>query len=808
MNEPPDFDAARSTGAASPAPALPLAGFDALRESEARFRATFERAPVGLAHVGIGGEWLAVNAHLCQLLGYSRDELLATRFQALTHPDDLAADLDNALRLVAGEVDSYSQPKRYLRKDGTVVWARLTRSLVRDAGGAPFHFLSVVDEITGPELERVRAEAARAEWLAAALTAAHDGAYDWNVSSGSVHFSEQWCRMLGYEPDEIAPDYAGWETRVHPDDLDGARAALEAHLDQRTARYENEHRMRRKDGSWTWVLSRGQVVARDPSGRPLRMVGTHKDITARRVAAATLAASESVARRQLAELEAVYGGAPVGLAFVGADLRYVRVNDRLATLNGVPPTGHVGRTPAEVTPALAPFLEPLLRGVLATGQPVRGLEFRTEAPGEPGAVRDWLLDYHPAVDASGTIVGVTCSVAEVTALKRAEAVAGDALRREARLLAQMHEAVIVTDLTGVITSWNAGAERLYGYGAAEMVGKSVVELYFEEDRPDVEAKVLAPLRQAGAIALDLRNRRADGAECWIRLSLALVRDEVGTPEALVGYSTDITERVRAVEARDLLLAREEAARAAADEARARAEQADRAKSTFLATMSHELRTPLNAIAGHVQLLEMGIHGPVNDAQSDALRRVDLAQRHLLRLVNDVLNLARLQANGVSYDLEAVSVADVAAELDSLVGPQARAKGVALSTEIDAACIVLADRDKLVQVLVNLVSNAVKFTPAGGAVTIECATRAAGDDDPRLVHVRVRDTGIGIAPDRLEFVFDPFVQVDTTPAGRAAGTGLGLAISRDLARGMGGEVRARSTLGAGSAFTVTLPRADA
>ena len=194
--------------------------------------------------------------------------------------------------------------------------------------------------------------------------------------------------MLGYEPDEIAPDYAGWETRVHPDDLDGARAALEAHLDQRTARYENEHRMRRKDGSWTWVLSRGQVVARDDSGRPLRMVGTHKDITARRVAAATLAASESVARRQLAELEAVYGGAPVGLAFVGADLRYVRVNDRLATLNGVPPTGHVGRTPAEVTPALAPFLEPLLRGVLATGQPVRGLEFRTEAPGEPGAVRD------------------------------------------------------------------------------------------------------------------------------------------------------------------------------------------------------------------------------------------------------------------------------------------------------------------------------------------------------------------------------------------------------------------------------------
>jgi signal transduction histidine kinase len=440
--------------------------------------------------------------------------------------------------------------------------------------------------------------------------------------------------------------------------------------------------MRRKDGSWAWVLSRGEVVARDGEGRPLRKVGTHKDITARRDAAASLAASDAVARRQLAELEAVYGSAPVGLAFVGADLRYVRVNDRLATLNGVPPAAHVGRTPAEITPALAPFLEPLLRGVLATGAPVRGQQFRTEAPGEPGAVRDWLLDYQPAVDASGAIVGVTCSVAEVTALKRAEA------------------------------------------------------------------------------------------------------------------------------ARDRLLAREEAAHAAADAARARAEEAARTKSAFLATMSHELRTPLNAIAGHVQLLEMGIHGPVTAAQTDALKRVDLAQRHLLRLVNDVLALARLEAHGVSYKVQDVSLADVVAELDPLVGPLACAKGVTLSMDVDLACAVRGDRDKLVQVLVNLVSNAIKFTDAGGAVTVECATRAAGDDDAGVVHLRVRDTGIGIPADRLEYIFDPYAQMDTTTAGQAAGTGLGLAISRNLARGMGGDIRARSTPGAGSAFTVTLPRAGA
>jgi PAS domain S-box-containing protein len=765
-----------------------------------------------LAQVGLGGEWLAVNARLCEILGYSREELLATRFQALTHPEDLARDLDQALRLVAGEMPSYTLPKRYVRKDGTVVWARLTGSLVRDAAGAPFHFLAVVDEITGHELERLREKVAEGERLALAIEGAEDGVWDWDVPSGTVHFSARWCRMLGYSLDEVEPNVRSWKRIVHPDDLAAVMAALEDHFEGRTARYVTEHRVRRSDGSWAWILDRGKVVSREADGRPLRMVGTHKDISEQRAAADSLAASEAVARQQLVELEAVYGGAPVGLAFVDSDLRYVRVNARLAALNGVTPAGHVGRTPAEVTPSLAPYIEPLLRGVLATGEPVRGLELHTEAPGEPGALRDWLIDYQPAVDGTGKVVGVTCSVVEVTALKRAEAVASAALRREARLLSQMHEAVIVTDLSGVITSWNAGAERLYGYRAADIVGQSVATLYFPEDRGHVESNVLTPLRKAGALALNLRNRRADGTECWIRLSLALVRNELDVPEGMIGYSTDITEQVQAEAARDALLAREEAehaaaeaARADADAARARAEEADRAKSVFLATMSHELRTPLNAIGGHLQLLEMGIHGDVTAAQLDALERIDRAQRHLLRLVNDVLNLARLEASGVDYDVRPVTLADVLADLDALVGPQARSKGLVLEVNVDRACEVLADRYKLVQAVLNLISNAVKFTPSGGTVSLECSA-PTGDEDASQVHLRVRDTGIGIPPDRLQRIFDPFVQVDTTAAGRAAGTGLGLAISRNLVRGMGGDLQAESTLGSGSTFTITLRRA--
>jgi signal transduction histidine kinase len=221
-------------------------------------------------------------------------------------------------------------------------------------------------------------------------------------------------------------------------------------------------------------------------------------------------------------------------------------------------------------------------------------------------------------------------------------------------------------------------------------------------------------------------------------------------------------------------------------------------------MSHELRTPLNAIAGHAQLIDMGIHGPVTPAQRDALARLDRAQRHLLRLVNDVLNFARLQAGHVEYAVAPVPLAEIVAELEPMIGPQLRANGLTYSTVVPPGCTVVADHEKLVQVLLNLVSNAVKFTAPGGCVTVDCGERATDPGPPGVVFVRVSDTGIGIPPDKLGAIFEPFVQVDSGLAGRAAGAGLGLAISRDLARGMGGDLRVRSTLGGGTTFTVTLP----
>ena len=260
-----------------------------------------------------------------------------------------------------------------------------------------------------------------------------------------------------------------------------------------------------------------------------------------------------------------------------------------------------------------------------------------------------------------------------------------------------------------------------------------------------------------------------------------------------------------------LYAAERAARADAEAARQRAEDANQGKSQFLANMSHELRTPLNAIAGYVQLLEMGLHGPVTDGQRQALARVDRAQRHLLGLINDVLNYAKLEAGRVEYDVRPVRLEEVLAEVVPLVEPQLAAKRLAFDVAVPdtAVRLVWADREKLVQVLVNLLSNAVKFTPEGGRVSVAVLARHRGGRTarPGVAFVRVSDTGIGIPGDKQDEVFEPFVQVRSGYTRAHDGTGLGLAIARDLARGMGGDLRVRSREGVGSTFTVTLRLAE-
>ena len=562
-------------------------------------------------------------------------------------------------------------------------------------------------------------------------------------------------------------------------------------------------------------------LAKRPSRPP------NHDVEARALHAITRAASGSAIEALEALMrEAVTacradGAASAGVSLLeddpseGQRFRWAAVAGRLAPLVGG--TRRRELTPCGVClahdgPSL--FRRPDLhfRHFLETGIPfVEMLVVPFYAEGAPaGAV--WVVSHDGSRAFDAEDARLMTSLAEATSVVYTALRAREHADAERRHLAESEAAfravqdaspdasmlcVAVRDHTGAVVDF----EIVYANAAVQkvlrprgpVVGRTVREAF-----PDaaVRGRVSAYARtfETGEPLQQEHFYEQDGERYGVRVTAVRVGEGVHIAFA------DLTDRLHAAEERERLLREAEAARIAS-------ERANRAKGEFLAALSHEVRTPLNAIAGYVDLMEMGLHGPVSSEQRAALSRIRHNQRHLLQLVTDVLSFSRMEAGKIEYHVEPVRLADVVAEVRPIVETQIATKGLAYAEEVAADRVVYADREKLKQVLVNLLSNATKFTPPGGRVRVMCPKRADGSHPAGLAFLAVRDSGIGIPADKLEAVFEPFVQVDSSTAYRAAGAGLGLAISRDLARGMGGDLRARSEEGRGSTFTVALREAQ-
>jgi PAS domain S-box-containing protein len=523
-------------------------------------------------------------------------------------------------------------------------------------------------------LEDAQAARAQAEAAAAALReselrwkfaveGARDGLWDWNVTQGTVFFSTRWKEMLGFAEEEIGDGLDEWSKRIHPEDLTRAMADVQAHLDGTISLYVSEHRVGCKDGSWKWILDRGVVVERDVAGKPLRMIGTHSDITER-----------------------------------------------------------------------------------------KSIE--------------------------------------------------NQLRKLSQAVEQSPESILITDVKAHIEYVNQAFLDSTGYDRAELVGKNPRLLNSGKTPRETYEAMWAALTSGQAWKGYLHNRRKDGGEYDEFAIITPLRAPDGAVTHYVAVKDDITERKRIGEELDrhrFHLEELVATRTAELEvARKRADAANVAKSAFLANMSHEIRTPMNAIIGLSHLLRRSGATPEQTARLD---KIDGAGRHLLSIINDILDLSKIEADRLQLESTDFHLGTVLDTVAAMIGDAARDKGLRIEIDADAVPVWLhGDPMRLRQALLNYAGNAVKFTAKG---SIALRARLVEDSGGRLlVRFEVEDTGIGIAADTISRLFQAFEQGDSSTARQFGGSGLGLAISRRLARLMGGDVGAESTLGKGSTFWFT------
>jgi PAS domain S-box-containing protein len=389
------------------------------------------------------------------------------------------------------------------------------------------------------------------------------------------------------------------------------------------------------------------------------------------------------------------------------------------------------------------------------------------------------------------------------------------------------DAIIGKTLDGIIRSWNAAAVRIFGYEPHEIIGESVLRL-IPPDRRHEESEIVAHLTRGERVEhFETVRLRKDGTPIDVSLSVSPIRDSRGAIYGAAKIARDISDakRLQRIEresaeqlqhlASELEQQVEEAQALHADleeansqlsgaldnaeASRLQAEEANRAKSQFLAVISHELRTPLNAIAGYVELLEMGLRGPLTDEQRRDLDRIKRSEQALLRLIDDILTFAKAESGRIEYQFDDVRLDELLASLNTMIAPRLSAKGLEYHVDMCAIDgIVRVDRGKVEQIILNLLSNALKFTDTG-RITIRCLS------DNETFRIDVEDTGCGIPARDLAVIFEPFVQGNQSLTRRAEGTGLGLSISRQFARDMGGDIAVESAIGVGSTFTLSLPR---
>ncbi len=780
------------------------------QENARQMQSIFENVPIGMFKSTPAGQFLFVNSTLAAMLGFDSPAHVIATVNRTSITEAIYEDTPHrpcplqTFRQGVGVWQTFEN--RYRRRDGSTFTGMVTLSEQPDPVTGQLFIYGFVQDITErlrqeEVLRTIREDAARhageQRWKQA-LDAAGHGVWDWNIRSDIVDFSVTLTKILGYTTKESASNQSAWREHLHPEDVAAVSARLQNHLEGRTPGYESIHRLRHKDGGWRWILDRGLVIERGPAGEPLRMIGTDTDITAQREAEDRLRQSEDTVRQQWLELDAIYSSAPIGLCVLDTELRYQRINTRLAEINGVSVAGHLGRTVREIVPDLADTAEPLFRQILTTGKPLLNLELSGETAAQPGVQRFWQEHFYALRDATGQIIGINGVVEEITHIKQAEQNLRDSEQRFRALFEHLPIAYHSLDGEGRWLDANQTMADLLGFARPEeMRGLSFADYWDEAMRGQFDA-LFSQFKQNLALRRELRLRRRDGSSVTVITTGRVQLDAAGQFLRIHSVLTDISER-RAME--DAIRELNADLERRVEERTAEARAASAAKSEFLAHMSHEIRTPMNGVLGLAQVLS---REPLTTNQRDMVERIQAAGQALLIIINDILDFSKIEAGQLRLESRPFDLMHVLARVENLMSQPAQTKGIALRfiASEPAPGWLVGDGLRLEQILFNLIGNAIKFTERGGVV-LRIQAVEPGETAVRL-RFEVQDTGIGIAPEALARLFTPFTQAEAGTTRRFGGTGLGLAICKRLVEVMGGGIGADSQAGEGSTFWFELP----
>ena len=767
------------------------------------FESLFERVPQLLCVVGSDGRIIRANAQWESVLGYDRAELEGTSLLDFAHPDDIDRCATEVERALSGEkVQGFVARAR--AKDGTY---RVTEWVASCPDGR--HLFAAAWDITAQA--QVAADLADQRLLLGETEAAASiGTWRVDLATRRSVWSDEMFRILGTEratpPESIA---VFLEHTVHPEDRELLSQAIASVREDR-APESVDCRIVRPDGAIRWVHTQTrQHLGTD--GAPVAVVGFVQDVTERKEAELALAASETMLKesQQVARVGHYvfdlandwWDGSEVLYDVFGIGPDYVRDFDGWVSLSH-PDDLEAMRSYVvdEVLGRRAPFDK----------------QYRIVRPSD-GAVR-WMYGHGRLdLDGDGRPVSLFGVIQDITELKEVEERFRNERDQMARIMDTSQVGIALIDTTGRITMANHRAEEVLGltkdgitarqYNAPEWDATTVDGEPFPPDEEPV-AQVWATGEPVWGVRQNIE--RPDGARVALSINAAPLLGEDGTLSGVVTVFDDITETVRAnIEIRRLnedlegrvreRTAELEAAMGSLAAMNVELEAASAAKSRLLANMSHELRTPLNSVIGFSTILLQGMAGPLNEEQQRQLEMIKRGGKTLLSLVNDILDLTRVEAGATRLELSDFVVDDVVGMVVESMRPLAEERGLVLDASLGCPGLAMhSDSRKIVQVLLNLLSNAVKFTDEG-SVSCECEAR---DGD---VVFRVTDTGIGILDDELPLIMEDFHQVDRIDDGmKPRGTGLGLAISWRLAAMLGGTLTAESSLGEGSTFTLRVP----